>query len=93
MKNKLQNERARMLAGVYAPRPESSALMYGLIATSVAGLALFAFSRFYGLDALAHPLWIAVAAVLIFIVSMTLQFHLVRRHNAAHRAEYDKMDN
>lgn len=91
MKNQRQKERARTLAEIYAPRPQSSAMMYGIVATSLASVALVIFSRFYGLDAFAHLRWIIVAAVMIFFTSMVMQLHMARRHATAHQSEYDKM--
>lgn len=92
MKNKFLSDRAKAVAEVYAPRPQSSAVIYGVVATSLASVALVLFCRFYDLDAVAYPLWIGGAGVLIFLASMILQLHLVRRHRTAHRVEYDKLD-
>jgi protein-S-isoprenylcysteine O-methyltransferase Ste14 len=66
--------------------------MYGVVATSVASVALVVFSKFYGLDALTHPIWVIVAAVIIFSAAIILQVRLARRHATAHQSEYDKMD-
>lgn len=92
MKNCMQRRKAQTLAEVYAPRPQSSAVMYGIVATSLSAVGLVMFSKFYSMQPFAHPLWIAVAAVLIFLSSIVVQMGLVRRYTTAQQNEYNKMN-
>jgi hypothetical protein len=91
MKDKKRRGDARRLAEEYAPRPISSYLMYGIVGVSLAGLGLYAFANFYDVDPLAYPLWIALSLVAVFAGSIGLRMARTRRHEAAHRREYNKL--
>jgi hypothetical protein len=90
MKDEKRKRDARERAELYAPRPVSSVLMYGVVGVATAGLALVSFARFYDLEALAHPVWVAVALLSVFVASMGLWYVRNRRHRTAYRHEYDK---
>jgi O-antigen/teichoic acid export membrane protein len=92
MEDSNRRQAARERAEEYAPRPESSFLMYGVVGTVIAGIALFAFSRFYSLDPLAYPLWVVAALVLVFAGSLLLRIVRSSRHHTALRDEYDKTE-
>jgi hypothetical protein len=90
MKDRKRRKEARDRAEEYAPRPVASILMYGVVGVCLAGLAWAAFSRFYDLESLAHPAWMAGVFVLVFVGSIGLRLLRSRRHASAHRSEYDK---
>lgn len=90
MKDRKRKKEAQERAENYAPRPVSSVLMYGIVGASLAGLIWIAFSRFYDIDPLAYPLWMAIVLALVFVGSMALRLLRSRRHSKAHRREYDK---
>lgn len=91
MRDKQRKNDARRRAESYAPRPASSVLMYGIVGVGLAALAWVAFSRFYGLEPFAHPLWMAIAFLVVFIGSIALRLVRSRRHESAHRQEYEKV--
>lgn len=90
MKDPARKDASRRRAETYAPRPQSSLLMYGLVGVLLAGLVLIAFSRFYDVAPLAHPVWIGAVLLVVFAGSIVLRVIRSRRHAAAHRREYDK---
>jgi hypothetical protein len=90
MKDQKRNDASRTRAEVYAPRPRSSWLMYGVVGVVLGGLALVALGRFYSVSPLAHPVWIAVVLLAVFVGSIALRIVRSRRHAIAHRREYDK---
>jgi hypothetical protein len=90
MKDRKRNVASRIRAEEYAPRPQSSWLMYGVVGVVLGGLALIAFARFYEISALAYPVWIGVALLAVFAGSLALRLLRSRRHSVAHRQEYDK---
>ena len=90
MKDRKRREEARERAENYAPRPVTSVLMYGVVGVCLAGVAWLAFSRFYDLELFAHPGWMALIFLLVFVGSIALRLLRSRRHASAHRHEYDK---
>lgn len=90
MEDKQRKKEARERAESYAPRPVSSALMYGVVGACLAGLAWVAFSAFYDVDPFAHPLWISTVFLFVFAGSIALRLVRSRRHASAHQREYDK---
>ena len=90
MKDPVRKEAAREVAEGYAPRPQDGFVMYGAVGILLAGLALFAFGRFYDFDFSFHPL-LAVAVIAVGCVgALVLLVIRRRRHRTAHQAEYDK---
>jgi hypothetical protein len=92
MKDRKRRIEARKRAEDYAPQPLTSLFMYGVVGACLAGLAWAAFANFYDLNPFAEPFWLAAALILAFGGAMALRVARGRRHNAAHRHEYDKMD-
>ena len=90
MNDSNRREEARKRAEDYAPRPVSSALMYGFVGVCLAGLGWAAFSRFYDLDPFGRPLWMGFVFLLVFAGSIALRFVRKRRHSRAYHQEYDK---
>jgi hypothetical protein len=64
--------------------------MYGVVGLVLAGLAVVTFGRFYDVDALAYPVWIAAVLLTSFVASILLRMFRSRRHAVAHRQEYKK---
>lgn len=90
MKEKQRRSEARDRAEAYAPRPVSSVLMYGIVGVCLAALAWVGFSRFYDIDPAAHPLWMAIVFLLVFVGAIALRLLRSRRNTSAQRREYDK---
>jgi len=90
MKDKKRRKEAQERAENYAPRPDTSVLMYGVVGVCLAGVAWAAFTRFYDLEFFAYPVWMAVVFLLVFAGSIALRMLRSRRHASAHRREYDK---
>jgi len=90
MKNKKRRDVSRKRAEQYAPRPQSSVLMYGAVGVSLVVLALIALGRFYDVEPFEYPLWIGVMLLLAFAGSVVLRMVRSRRHAAAHSREYAK---
>jgi len=90
MKDRKRRVASRIRAEEYAPRPQSSWLMYGVIGVVLGCLALVAFARFYDVSPLGYPIWIAAVLLAVFAASIVLRLLRSRRHSAAHRREYDK---
>jgi hypothetical protein len=85
MKDRKRNVASRIRAEEYAPRPQGSWLMYGVIGVVLGSLALIAFARFYDVAPLAYPVWIGVALLAVFAGSIALRIFRSRRHAVAHR--------
>lgn len=81
--------RALKAANKYAPKPGSSAIMYGAVAVVLLGLAALIFGRFYDIDILAHPILIGVGAIAIFGVGVWLRRRRKREHVEAVSTEYE----
>jgi len=65
--------------------------MYGVIGAVLAGLLFIGFGKFYEMDMWTHPIWLVGILLLVFAGSMFLRVFRRRRHEAAHRREYDNM--
>ena len=90
MKDQKRRVASRIRAEEYAPRPQSSVLMYGAVGVILGCLALVAFARFYDVSPRGYPLWIAAVLLAVFAWSIALRMCRSRRHSVAHRREYDK---
>ena len=90
MKDQKRRVASRIRAEEYAPRPQSSVLMYGAVGVVLGCLALVAFARFYDVSPLGYPIWIAAVLLAVFAGSIALRMFRSRRHSVAHRREYDK---
>jgi O-antigen/teichoic acid export membrane protein len=90
MKDQKRRVASRMRAEKYAPRPQGSWLVYGVVGVVLGCLALVAVGRFYDLSPLAYPMSIAAVLLAVFMGSIVLRSIRSRRHSVAHRREYDK---
>jgi uncharacterized membrane protein YeaQ/YmgE (transglycosylase-associated protein family) len=90
MRDPVRKEAARKLAEGYAPRPQDGFVMYAVVGVLLAGLALFTFGQFYNFDFSFHPLLAVTVLAAGCIGALVLLTVRRRRHNAAHRREYDK---
>lgn len=77
----------------YAPKPEGSALTYGLIGVVLAVLGIISFGLFYQAPVFSYPLVVAGLLMAVFVFSIVLRFLRKRRHMAAFEREYDRHDN
>lgn len=80
-----------MVAESYAPQPTSSILMYVYVGVALAVLGLASFGQFYNIDIISHPVWTAPIIVLTILVAISLRMSRSRRHNRAHRIEYERI--
>jgi protein-S-isoprenylcysteine O-methyltransferase Ste14 len=90
MRDETRRDAAREAAEGYAPKPMDGSLMYGFVGVVLALLALFAFSRFYDSDLSIHPLVAIAVIATAFAAAVILRIVRQKRHDTAHRAEYDK---
>jgi ABC-type Fe3+ transport system permease subunit len=90
MKDKKRKHASRVRAERYAPQPQSSWLMYGVVGVVLGSLAIWALGRFYSVSPLEYSAWIVVALLAVFAGSIALRTVRSRRHAIAHRREYDK---
>jgi hypothetical protein len=90
MQDEKRRDEAQVAAEVYAPRPVSSPLMYGIVGASLAALVVAAFAGFYDLDPLAYPFSVLSGVVVAFIGALVLRRVRLRQHDFAHRREYNK---
>lgn len=87
----LQNKRqtkAREAANGYAPKPNGSSILYGLIAVTLMGMAIIIVSIFYQADLGAFPILIAIVLALAFVGGVLLRRRRRRQHSAAYTREY-----
>ena len=92
MKEMKRRDEAEKAAELYAPKPQSTILIYGLVSICICGLALIAFGRFYSVDVLQYPLAVARVFIAIFVAGMVLHRSRSGRHTRAHRAEYQNTE-
>lgn len=70
-------------AAQYAPKPQASSLLYGLIAVAILAIGLMAIGEFYSVDVLSFPLSLAVGGAAAFVVGVLLRRKRARAHRAA----------
>jgi hypothetical protein len=92
LKDDLRRRAARKIAQGYAPRPESSLAMYVVIGNVLSILTLVLFGQFYDIDIISHPAWYAPFIIFSTLLAVFLWVIRRRRHNKAHRTEYDRTD-
>lgn len=90
MKDGKRREAARQEAETYAPRPQDTRWMYGIVAAAVALLVIIAIGAFYAIDMWGQPVLVAAILALGFAAGLLIHRLRTRRHDAAHRHEYDK---
>ncbi len=62
MPDQIRRANAKAAASKYAPKPDGSAITYGLIAVSVLAVALIFYGVFYSVDMLSQPVALFLAA-------------------------------
>ena len=80
-------EKARLAAAGYAPAPEASALIYGMIGMALFSVGMWGAGRFYDLPLIPHLSLIVVGSLIAFPVGIWLQKKRKRRHVEAYQAE------
>lgn len=80
-------EKARVAAAGYAPAPEASALIYGMIGMALFSVGMWGAGRFYDLPLIPHFSLVVVGSLIAFPVGICLQKKRKRRHVDAYQAE------
>lgn len=80
-------EKARLAAAGYAPAPEASALIYGLIGMALFSVGMWGAGRFYDMLLIPHLSLVVAGSPIAFPVGIWLRKTRKRRHVAACRAE------
>lgn len=88
MPDQIRRANAKAAASKYAPKPDGSAITYGLIAVSVLAVALIFYGVFYSVDMLSQPVALFLAVIASFITGVGVRLWMKRRHRAAYEAEY-----
>jgi len=83
---------SRSAAEAYAPSPEGSSILYGLISTVVVGMTFWVVGSFYGFNWLSQPVLFVASGVAGFVGGVALRKLRKRRHNEAYDHEYEKRD-
>ncbi|WP_055045809.1 hypothetical protein [Devosia sp. A16] len=81
---------ARAAARSYAPKPNGTALTYGLIAAALTTAAAIIADAYFRTDVVGRPVGLAVIATLAFASGAVFRFWRQRRYVGAFRAEYVK---
>lgn len=89
MKDLLRKEAARRRAEKYAPAPEDTSLMYGVVVASMMLVATISVAAFYSLDLAPYLTAVAALVVLAFAAGLLIRLVQTSRHRRAHRSEYD----
>ena len=84
-----QERDARKAASRYAPEPEASMMMYGIVGVSLFAVGAWGLSRFYAIPLLPHVIVLGICGILSFAFAMWLRRHRARRHDKAFRSELD----
>lgn len=91
-----QNRRqakAREAANGYAPMPNGSSILYGLIAVTLMGMAIIIVSIFYQADMGAFSILIGIALASAFVAGVLLRKRRRRQHGVAYAEEYARHTN
>ncbi len=80
-------EKARLAAAGYAPAPEASAAIYGMIGMGLVSVGMWGAGRFYDLPPIPHLSLIVVGSLIAFPVGIWLRKKRKRRHVDAYQAE------
>lgn len=78
-----RSQRAQSAANVYAPKPRSSRIMYGVVTVLTLALALWVVVAFYGLDLSRQPLALLLLAIPVFVGGLVLRAWRSRKHRQA----------
>ena len=88
-----RKSKARAAAHEYAPKPEGSSIIYGVIGDALVGVGLLAFNIFYATDVFTHPVFVALVLAMAFTGGVVLRKRRTTRHADAYEAEYLQHDN
>ena len=80
-------EKARLAAAGYAPAPEASALIYGMIGMALFSVGMWGAGRFYDVPLIPHLSLIVVGSLIAFPVGIWLRKKRKRRHADAYQVE------
>lgn len=90
MNNPTRTANAKAAVRSYAPKPNGTALTYGLIAAALTTAAAIIAGAYFRTDVVGSPVGLAVIATLAFASGVVFRFWRQRRYVAAFRAEYVK---
>lgn len=76
-------KKAVSAAAAYAPKPQASALLYGVIAVAILGIVLTVIGRFYSVNFMSFPISIAIGGTAAFVFGVFLRRKRARAHLAA----------
>ena len=88
---KSHREKARLAAAGYAPEPEASALMYGVIGMALFSVGMWGAGRFYDLSLIHHLSLVVAGSLITFPIGIWLRKKRKRRHVAAYQAEFVRL--
>lgn len=77
-------------AGVYAPKPQASALLYGVIAVAILGIGLTVIGRFYSVNFLSFPISLAIGGAAAFAFGGLLRRKRAKKHRTAVNDELER---
>lgn len=80
---KQRHEQAMRAASAYAPPPQSSALTYGLVSTTLACVILWGLARFYNVALVSHVVLVGVSLIIALVLGIWLRNRRKRRHRRA----------
>jgi hypothetical protein len=81
---------SRIAAEKYAPTPQGSSLLYGLIAVVMLGMTFWSLGRFYSFSFLEHPAFLVGVGAVAFCGGFILRRIRKQRHDAAYLKEYKR---
>lgn len=81
---------SRIAAEKYAPTPQGSSLLYGVIAVVMLGMTLWILGRFYSFSFLEHPAFLVSVGAVAFFGGFILKRVRKQRHHAAYVNECTK---
>lgn len=81
---------SRTAAEEYAPTPQGSSLLYGVIAVVLLAMTLWILGRFYNFSFLEHPAFLVSVGAVAFCGGFILRRVRKQRHDAAYVNECKK---
>jgi hypothetical protein len=81
---------ARDAATEYAPYPDGSSFLYGMIAVVLAAIAVWAIGQFYDIDVVLHPMFVFLSLAVAFASGVVLRKRREQQHIAAYEVEREK---
>lgn len=92
MPNKLRRANATAAAQAYAPKPNGSAVTYGLVGAALLLVATFLAGAFFKTDVTSNPLALLGLTVLAFVAGAALRIWRQMEHARATGREYEKRE-